>query len=135
MKLIRHTRRASTAGFTLLEIMMVVLIIGLLLGFAITRMQGNVDTAKAVRVQGDITSLRSCILSYEIKKKVPLKEGGLAALVTLGIMDSVPKDPWGNDYVYERPGRHNVKSYDLYSPGENGIPGDADDIGNWEDAK
>lgn len=133
MKLVRQSARI--AGFTLLEIMMVVLIIGLLLGFAITKMQGNVETAKVVRVQGDITSLKSSILAYEIKKKLPLKEGGLAALVTAGVMDSVPKDPWGNEYVYERPGRHNAKSYDLYSPGANGIPGDADDIGNWEEAQ
>lgn len=45
--------------------------------------------------------------------------------------DTIPKDPWGHDYIYEVPGRHNTNSFDLMSPGPDGRPGTKDDIANW----
>ena len=48
------------------------------------------------------------------------------------LMMTLPKDPWGSDYIYKQPGQHNPDSYDVYSPGADRIPGSADDIGNWQ---
>lgn len=91
-----------------------------------------------------IQQFHVALLSYRAKAGVfPTTEQGLKALVTKpttapaprswsSIIRTLPKDPWGGDYIYEQPGKHNRDAYDLYSPGADGIPSTADDIGNWE---
>lgn len=132
------------AGFTLLEIMIVVVIIVLLLGFAVTKMGGNIDVAKKVRTQADIQSLGTQLMLYQnLSGTLPSSEQGLKALVTRPssdprprgwqqLLEEVPKDGWGHEFHYISPGVHNPNKYDLLSDGLDGKPGTEDDIGNWK---
>jgi general secretion pathway protein G len=131
--------KKTQQGFTLLEIMLVVTIIALLLGAAIYRMAPTVDVAKGTRVQADIQGVRTMLLAYSGRNGFyPTTEQGLKALVTkpetepmpaqwTRLMDQVPKDAWGMEYVYRCPGIKNPNSYDLYSAGPDRIPDTADD--------
>ena len=134
----------SNSGFTLLEIMLVVLIIGLLIGMAIKFTGGHMGTAQTVRVKGDIEQLRTDLLVYQMQNGfLPTTEQGLGALTTKP--DSEPKprnwaqqleqplrDPWDQEYFYVQPGVHNPKSFDIFSAGPDRKPNNDDDIGNWE---
>lgn len=138
-------RRQS--GFTLLEIMLVVVIISLLLGAAIYNMGGNVETARKVRVETDVSAIKTQLRLYNgLNGFYPSTQQGLKALVTQPTseprprrwtqsFEQVPRDPWGNEYNYLLPGKHNPNSFDLFSSGPDLQPGTADDIGNWEDAE
>jgi general secretion pathway protein G len=127
----RHANcRPLHRGFTLLEMMIVVGIIALLMGAGIGFMSGAFEMGQEVRVKADINTLSSSLQLYRTRNgNYPTTEQGLKALVP-DIMESLPKDPWKNDYVYIFPGKKKPKSFDLYSKGAN--PQDAnDDIGNW----
>ena len=140
MKRLLHPR----AGFTLLEIMLVVLIIGLLIGMAIKFTAGHIGTAQEVRIRGDIQQLRTNLMVYQSANGfLPTTEQGLKALITKPESEPRPRswkplleqpllDPFKQEYHYVRPGKHNPNSYDLFSAGPDGAPGTADDIGNWE---
>ena len=142
----RRGTRWGARGFTLIEIMVVVIIIGLLAAFIVPQIVGQVDTAKISKAKGDIQSLETALTMYRLdNSKYPTSEQGLAALVTQptdpsikhwrpgGYIQRISKDPWGNDYQYVYPGTHG-KEYDLFSFGADGVIGgegiDAD-IGNW----
>ena len=133
-------------GFTLIEIMVVVIIIGLLAAVIVPNVIHNVDTARVTKVKQDIQGLETALALFRLDNaKYPTTEQGLTALVQRptdpsishwregGYLDRVSKDPWGNEYHYEYPGTHG-KHYDLYSLGADAQPGgegaDAD-IGNW----
>lgn len=127
-------------AFTLLEIMLVVMIIGLLLGAAIYKLRGNVEVSQQVAAESSLQSIKTQLKLYEsFNGQPPTTEQGLQALVTqpageprpqrwTQLLDSVPKDPWGKDFVYLSPGRRNPNSYDLYSSGADRTPDTADDI-------
>ncbi|MBA3272394.1 MAG: type II secretion system major pseudopilin GspG [Chthoniobacterales bacterium] len=133
------TRNSSNAGFTLLEIMLVVSIIALLLSAAIYKMAPSVDVAKNVRTQGDIQAIRTSLLSYSgLNGFFPTTEQGLRALVTrpsgepvpnrwMQFREDVPKDAWGSDYIYRCPGIKNPDRFDLFSAGPDRKPDTADD--------
>ncbi len=134
---------ASRSGFTMLEIMMVVVIIVLLLGFAVGKLKGNVDKAKEVRIAGDLSSIGTQLMLYESNGFLPTTEQGLKAMVTRPesepkprswrqLMKEVPTDPYDMEYQYVQPGVHNTDSYDLFSAGKDRTPGTADDQGNWK---
>src|SRR6187399_2854756 len=117
----------NRSGFTLLEIMLVVAIIGVLLAAAIYKMAPALDVAKGMRVKADIQSIRTSLLSYNGSNGFyPSSEQGLQALVTRPgsepaptswrrLMDDLPKDPWGSNYIYRNPGRKNASGYDVFS--------------------
>ena len=138
------------AGFTLIEIMAVVLIIGLLstiVGAAIFR---QIDRAKVTAAKAQLTSLEGVLELYRMDNgRFPTTEQGLAALVSVPTIDPVPRnypqggylkdrrlpsDPWDEPYHYEMPGTNNPHAFDLWSFGADNAPGgegvDAD-IGNW----
>ena len=133
------------SGFTLLEIMIVVLIIGLLIGVAVKGVN-QLNYAKEVAVKGHIEGFKTNLLMYQgMNGNYPTTEQGLKALITKPtseprprqwrqIMDAPTFDPWQHEYYYASPGKHNPKGYDIYSAGPDGIPDNADDIGNWESA-
>jgi len=126
-------------GFTLLEIMLVVTIIALLLGTAIYKLAGNVEYSRHVRVAADIQGIRTQLGLYEsMNGYYPTTEQGLKALVVQPDSDpkptrwyqlykEVPRDPWGNEYVYRCPGVKHPESYDLYSAGPDHKPDTSDD--------
>ena len=137
----RHAR-----GFTLIEIMVVVIIIGLLAAVIVPQVVSKVDEAKVTKAKADIQTLETALTMYRLdNSKYPTTDQGLDALVTQptdpsirhwrpgGYIPHLSLDPWGNKYQYTSPGTHN-KDYDLSSFGADGQPGgdgiDAD-IGNW----
>ncbi|MGH8148537.1 MAG: type II secretion system major pseudopilin GspG [Steroidobacteraceae bacterium] len=145
----RGTRRTRAAGFTLIEIMVVVVIIGLLAAAIVPEVVGHVEEARVAKAKEDIQSLGTALTMYRIDNfQFPTTDEGLKALVERPADSAVKhwrdggyiaqgslKDPWGNDYQYVYPGTHG-HAYDLFSYGPNG-PNDADAgdsssmIGNW----
>jgi general secretion pathway protein G len=141
-----RARRAHQGGFTLIEIMVVVIIIGLLAAVIVPTVINKVDDARISKAKADIQSLETALTMYRLdNSKYPTTDQGLQALVAQptdpsvrhwrpgGYLQRVSKDPWGNDYHYEAPGTHG-KEYDLYTLGSDDQPGGdgvAADIGNW----
>ena len=138
-------RNRAERGFTLIEIMVVVIIIGLLAAIVAPQVIGRVDDAQIEKAKADIRSIDSALKFYRLDNfAYPTTEQGIDALVTKpndpsirnwkpgGYIDRVPKDPWGNPYLYLNPG--NNGEIDVYTLGRDGRPGgdgiDAD-IGNW----
>src|SRR5258707_13945305 len=131
--------KKTAQGFTLLEIMLVVTIIGLLLTAAIFGFRGNVEYSRRVRVQGDIQGITTQLKLYEsMNGFYPTTDQGLRALVSQPDSDprptrwyqlykDVPKDPWQNEYIYRNPGQKNPSGYDLYSAGPDRKADTADD--------
>ena len=132
-------RANSAAGFTLIEIMAVVMIIGLLsslVGFAVFQ---QVDKGRVVAAKAQISNLEGVLELYRMDNaRFPTTEQGLDALVHKstvspeprnfqagGYMKRVPVDPWGSPYEYESPGINNTRSFDLWSSGADQTPGAA----------
>ncbi len=139
----KRLQRQRNAGFTLLEIMLVVMIIALLAGAAIYMMRGNVDQARIVRAETDIQNLMTQLQMYDVLNGgYPTTQQGIRALVERPtgepqprkwrqLMPDVPLDPWNNPYQIRNPATMSKARIDLFSPGPDGQPNTADDIGNW----
>ncbi|RLK48348.1 general secretion pathway protein G [Alkalispirillum mobile] len=140
------TRRRQS-GFTLIEIMVVVVILGILAGIVVPRIMDRPDDARISKARSDIRAIESALNLYRLDNNVyPSTDQGLEALVEEptgdpqprnwregGYLDRLPKDPWGNDYQYLNPGEHS--DIDIFSYGADGQPGGSGaqaEIGNWE---
>ena len=135
---------SRSRGFTLIEIMVVVVILGILAAIIVPKLTGKPDEARVVKAQQDIRQLESALEMYKLDNfYYPSTQQGLDALVTKpsgdppaknwkGYIARLPKDPWGNAYQYLSPGTHG--QIDIMTLGADGKPGgdgvDAD-IGNW----
>jgi len=134
-------------GFTLIEIIVVVVIIGILATFVAPKFLGKTDDARIVKAKSDINSIESALDIYKLDNYTyPTTDQGLDALVTLPSSDPVPanwqeggyvkklrKDPWQRDYLYLSPGdRGEVDIYSLGADGVEGGEGANADIGNWD---
>ncbi|HXE97200.1 MAG TPA: type II secretion system major pseudopilin GspG [Dongiaceae bacterium] len=136
-------------GFTLIEIMVVIVILALLAALVGPKLMGRTDDAKITDARVQIKNIETALKLYKLDTgNYPTTEQGLAALVSIptvgvipknfkegGYLESkkIPKDPWGNDYLYVSPGEHG--DYDLYSYGADGVKGGEGkntDITSWD---
>lgn len=140
-------KQGKQRGFTLIEIMVVVVILGILAALVVPQVMNRPDQAKVTVAKGDIKAIGAALDMYKLDNYAyPSTQQGLDALVKKpsgnpqpknwnrdGYLKRVPKDPWGNDYQYLSPGTQGP--YDLYSYGADGKQGGSDlnaDIGNWD---
>ncbi len=129
-------------GFTLIELMVVVVILGILAAVVVPRVMDRPEQARITAAQSNIRAIRSALDMYKLDNhSYPSTDQGLQALMEKPVseplpqnwnryMEKVPQDPWGKPYLYLQPGKQG--DVDVFSPGPNGRSGDDDDIGSWD---
>ncbi|WP_448213676.1 type II secretion system major pseudopilin GspG [Colwellia sp. MEBiC06753] len=131
------------SGFTLLEVMVVIVILGILASMVVPNLMGSQERANVQKAVSDITALETSLSMYKMDNyNYPTTEQGLEALVTQtdveplprrfpedGYIKRLPNDPWGNEYQLLNPGE--MGKIDIFSMGPDGEAGTDDDIGNW----
>ena len=136
-------RKQKAKGFTILELMVVIVIIGLLGAIVVPNIMGGQEKAMMQKAVSDINALETSLKMYKLDNHVyPTTEQGIEALVNKTDIDPIPKrfpeegylprmpsDPWDNEYQLLNPGEHG--RIDVFSMGPDGQPGTDDDIGNW----
>ncbi|MCH7504759.1 type II secretion system major pseudopilin GspG [PVC group bacterium] len=133
-------------AFTLIELMLVIIIIGVLGTMAVKNLKGRSGEARMAVARADIeTNIAGALDLYELDNGLyPTTDQGLAALIRKPSSAKnwngpylkkrrIPKDPWGNPYQFQNPGTNNTDDYDLFSMGKDASPGTEDDISNWDD--
>lgn len=133
-------------GFTLIELLLVLVILAALATVVVPKFTKRSEQAKITAAKTDIANLELALDSFEIDVTwYPKNSEGLRDLVVKPsnadgwqgpyIKRGVPKDPWGNKYIYKYPGQYNENSYDLSSTGPDGQRGNEDDIKNWTEER
>lgn len=149
MNLQTRKRRAPQggAGFTLIELLLVLVILGILAAIVVPKFSGRTEQARETAARTQISTFETALDAFEVDMgRYPKGRNGLQELVEQPrdgqsnwrgpyLKTGIPKDPWGNDYIYEAPGKNNPNSYDLMSMGPDGRAGGDDDITNWQGAQ
>jgi len=143
----RRLAGTSAAGFTLIEIMVVVVIMGILAALIVPKLIGRTDDARIIAAKQDIATVMQALNLYKLDNQhYPTTEQGLQALITKptfgpaadgwkpgGYLDKLPKDPWGNPYQFLSPGiKGEIDIFSLGADGQPGGTGNDADIGSWE---
>jgi general secretion pathway protein G len=134
---------ARRRGFTLIELLLVLVILAVLAAVVVPKFTNRSEQARTTAAKTDISAMDTALDAFEVDcGRYPSNEEGLKVLIEQPANaenwrgpyvkrgGGVPKDPWGNEYVYRFPGVHNASGYDLYSLGPDGREG-TDDIDNW----
>ncbi|MCP5058214.1 MAG: type II secretion system major pseudopilin GspG [bacterium] len=148
---VRRRRSRRQRGFSLIEIMAVVVIMALLMGLVGTAVFDRINVARIQTTKVQIKTIESALAFYQMDTgRFPTSEQGLGALITRptagpearnyrpgGYLSSktLPLDAWGEAFLYQSPGNHNPEQFDIWSLGADGQPGGSDtngDIGNWD---
>jgi general secretion pathway protein G len=138
----RHKRRAD--GFSLIELLLVLVIIATLAAIVVPKFTKRSEQARITAAGAEIANIEVALDAFEVDcGRYPSTEEGLQAVLEEPanvkgwhgpyLKRGMPRDPWGNPYVYREPGRHNTTGYDLYSLGPDGQEGGGDDIDNWSE--
>ena len=143
----RMTRSTRISGFTLIEVMVVIVILGVLAALVVPRVLSRPDEARAVAAKQDIAVIGQALKLYRLdNQRYPTAEQGLGALVAKpelqpvppnwkpgGYLERLPRDPWGNAYLYVNPGLHSeVDVLSMGADGKTGGEGMDADIGSWQ---
>jgi general secretion pathway protein G len=137
----RSGRRMRRGGFTLVELLMVLVILGILAGLVLPKFTGRTEQARQTAAQTQIATFGTALDAFEVDTGTyPRGQDGLNQLIAQPgdvsgwrgpyLKSDIPNDPWGHPYIYEYPGRLNPTGYDLRSIGPDGQPGTADDVVN-----
>ncbi len=125
-------KRKGDAGFTLIELILVTVIIAILAGMVTLTFRGSATDAKIKAARGDIKSYESAIELYALKNNDKYPDS-LKQLVEAGHIRELNTDPWGKAYIYLKPGKKHKESYDIFSSGPDGEQGTEDDVAPWLD--
>ncbi len=139
----KRTDARRRRGFSLMELLLVLVILGVLAALVVPKFANRSQQARETAAKSGVSSIETALGAFEIDNgRYPSTEEGLEALISAPagleswrgpyLNRGMPKDPWGNDYVYRYPGQLSGGDFDLYSLGPDGREGN-DDIGNWNE--
>ena len=139
-------KKIASNAFTLIELLLVMVILGVLAALVVPKFAGRGEQAKHTAAKADIASIGLLLDAFEIDcGRYPSTQEGLQALVEAPanvknwqgpyLKNGFPKDPWGSPYIYRCAGQHNATGYDLSSCGPDGAEGGGDDVDNWTQAQ
>ena len=141
----RATTKHGQRAFTLIELLLVLVILGILAAIVVPKFAGRTEQARQAAAQTQIANFATALDAFEVDNGYyPKGKSSLTDLVQAPrdaqswkgpYLKEIPNDPWGHPYVYECPGKHNPTSYDVMSMGPDGRVGGDDDITNWQTKK
>ena len=143
LKNTNRSHRGASRAFTLIELLLVLVILGILAAIVVPKFSGRTEQARQTAAQSQISTFGTALDAFEVDNGYyPKGKNGLLDLVQMPrdsqnwkgpyLKGSIPLDPWGHPYIYECPGKQNPTSYDIMSMGPDGRIGTEDDITNWQ---